>query len=82
VQIAACAVLDSIRGLVRGRLVRSAHQAADARADASAASQRCHQRCAVAGATPKRAAAVLNDAPLSIARTTAHRPAGPSLALG
>ena len=51
------------------------------RASSLASSQRCHQRCAVAGETLKAAAAAFSDRPCSIARTSASRPASPSLAL-
>ena len=36
--------------------------------------QRCHHRCAVAGATPRAAAAALNVAPCSISSTSSKRP--------
>jgi hypothetical protein len=67
----------SRRGERCGRLERSNN----ALACRPPSTQRCHHRCAVAGDTPKATAATLNEQPSSTARTSAIRPANPSLAL-
>ena len=76
-QIARSSSGASWRGERCGRLERS-NNACGCRPPSS---QRCHQRCAVAGATPKATAARRSEQPSSTARTSATRPASPSLAL-
>src|SRR5947208_4969103 len=76
-QIRSCNSTASSRGERLGRLERSS----SALACRPPSSQRCHQRCAVADETLKAAAAALSERPSSTARTSASRPASPSLAL-
>ncbi len=73
-----CSAL-SAHGQDLGTGRRGARHSRVARSASLAARQRCHQRCAVAGATTQGRRGGPSLAPSSISRTSARRPASPSL---
>jgi hypothetical protein len=80
-QIRRCSRAGSSRGIRFGRLERSNKQANERRSCSLAVRHLRDQRQAVADETLKAAAAAFSEQPSSTARTSANRPANPSLAL-